>query len=123
MKLGDAISRLDELKPNSFSRGQKIFWLSTLDSTVKEEIIDRHEGAEEITFAPYGESTADSTELLIPAPYDEVYLRYMEAQIDYANGEYDRFNNSNTMYAAAYTAFARAYNRSHLPLGGKRKYY
>ena len=41
MKLGDAISRLDELKPNGFSRGQKIFWLSALDSTVKEEIIDR----------------------------------------------------------------------------------
>lgn len=123
MKLGDAISRLDELKPNGFSRGQKIFWLSTLDSTVKEEIIDRHEGAEKINFVPYDENTADNTELLIPAPYDEVYLRYLEAQTDYANGEYDRFNNSNSMYAAAYTAFARAYNRTHMPLGGSRKYY
>lgn len=123
MKLGDAISRLDELKPNGFSRGQKIFWLSALDSSVKEEIIDRHEGAEQVSFTPYDEQSAEDTELLVPSPYDEVYLRYMEAQIDYANGEYDRFNNSNAMYAAAYTAFARAYNRAHMPLTGSRKYY
>lgn len=123
MKLGDAISRLDELKPNGFSRGQKIFWLSALDSTVKEEIIDRHEGGENLPFVPYDEQSGEDTELLVPSPYDEVYLRYMEAQIDYANGEYDRFNNSNAMYAAAYTAFARAYNRAHMPLTGKRKYY
>ena len=123
MKLGDAISRLDELKPNGFSRGQKIFWLSALDSTVKEEIIDRHEGGENVSFVPYDENCGEDTELLIPPPYDEVYLRYMEAQIDYANGEYDRFNNSNAMYAAAYTAFSRAYNRSHMPIGGSKKYY
>lgn len=123
MTLGEAISRLDELKPNGFSRGQKIFWLSALDATVKKEIIDSHEGGAEIVFAPYDERSADETGLLVQAPYDEVYLRYLEAQIDYANGEYDRFNNSNAMYAAAYTAFSRAYNRSHMPIGGNKKYY
>ena len=123
MKLGDAISRLDELKPNGFSRGQKIYWLSALDAAVKAEIIDSHEGGGERNFSPYDERSADDTPLLVEPPYDEVYLRYLEAQIDYANGEYDRFNNSNTMYAAAYTAFARAYNRQHMPLTGKRKYY
>ena len=123
MKLGDAISRLDELKPNGFSRGQKIFWLSALDSTVKEEIIDRHEGAEKVSFAPYDEQSAEDTELLVPSPYDEVYLRYMEAQIDYANGEYERFNNSSAMYAAAWSAYERFYNRSHMPLGERKRYF
>lgn len=123
MTLGEAISRLDELKPNGFSRGQKIFWLSALDATVKKEIIDSHEGGGDMGFAPYDEGSADETALLVPAPYDEVYLRYLEAQIDYSNGEYDRFNNSNAMYAAAYTAFSRAYNRSHMPIGGRKKYY
>ena len=123
MTLGEAISRLDELKPNGFSRGQKIFWLSALDATFKKEIIDSHEGGGDMGFAPYDEGSADDTALLVPAPYDEVYLRYLEAQIDYSNGEYDRFNNSNAMYAAAYTAFSRAYNRSHMPIGGRKKYY
>ena len=123
MTLGEAISRLDELKPNGFSRGQKIFWLSALDATVKKEIIDSHEGGGDMGFVPYDEGSADDTALLVPAPYDEVYLRYLEAQIDYSNGEYDRFNNSNAMYTAAYTAFSRAYNRSHMPIGGRKKYY
>lgn len=123
MTLGEAIARLDELKPNGFSRGQKLYWLSALDGAVKKEIIDTHEGAEERAFTPYDEHSRDDTELLVPAPYDEIYLRYLEAQIDYANGEYERFNNSNAMYAAAYTAFSRAYNRSHMPTGGSKKYY
>ena len=66
---------------------------------------------------------ATRTVLLIPAPYDEVYLRFLEAQMDYANGEFERFNNSNAMYAAAWSAFVNYYNRTHMPLGGTRKYY
>ncbi|MGI5976163.1 MAG: hypothetical protein ACOX68_00505 [Candidatus Limivicinus sp.] len=123
MTLIEAISGLDELKPNSFSYRQKLNWLSALDGTVKREIIDSHEGGEKREFAPYTEDSPGETPLLVPPPYDEVYLRYMEAQIDYANGEYERFNNSNAMYSAAYTAFGRAYNRSHLPRGEKKKYF
>lgn len=123
MTLADAIARLDELKPNGFSREQKIFWLSTLDAAVKAEIIDRCEGGGEQSFEPYSAESGDDTPLLVPSPYDEIYLRYLEAQIDYANGEYARFNNSNAMYSAAYSAFARAYNRSHMPLGGTKRYF
>lgn len=122
MKIIEAIARLDELKPNGFSIAQKLAWLSALDGMVKEEIIDRHEGGSDAPFVPYTEEDKER-ELVIGAPYDEVYLRYMEAQIDYANGEYERFNNSNAMYAAACSAFERAYNRSHRPLGVKKKYF
>ena len=123
MTLIEAISRLDALKPNGFSGEQKIFWLSALDAEVKSGIIDRHEGGGEIEFVPYSQDSPGDTQLLIPAPYEEVYLRYLEAQIDYANGEYERFNNSNAMYTAAYEAFSRAYNRKHMPLGADKKYF
>ena len=113
MTLSDAIARTDALRPNSFTRRQKLDWLSALDGAVMAELINTHEG---------GESAPD-TRLLVPPPYEEVYLRYLEAQMDYANGEFDRFNNSNAMYAAAWTAFANYYNRTHMPRGGKKKYY
>ena len=74
-------------------------------------------------FTPYTEQSDGSTALLIPPPYDEVYQRYLEAQMDYANGEFERFNNSNAMYTAAYTAFVNYYNRTHLPIGTDKKYY
>ena len=63
------------------------------------------------------------TELLVPAPFDEVYLRWLEAQIDYANGEYDKYNNAILMYQTAYDGYANYYNRTHMPVGRKMDYF
>ncbi len=123
MTPAEAIARADALRPNSFSYAQKLAWVSALDAAVTAEVINTHDGGEWVDFKGYSEESAPRTELLIPAPYDEVYLRYIEAQMDYSNGEYDRFNNSNAMYAAALGAFVNHYNRTHMPLSTKRKYY
>ena len=116
MTIMGAINQIDVLKPNVFSQSEKIRWLSILDGIVKTKIIDTHEGAEDVVFRPYDENTALTQELLIPHPYDDVYIRWMEAQIDYANVEYDKYNNSITTYNAAYLAFERYYNRTHKPI-------
>ena len=63
------------------------------------------------------------TELLVPAPYDDIYIRYLEMQIDYANGEYGKYNNSKVMYNETYTVFKRYYNRTHMPKGSKFKFF
>ena len=116
MTIMGAINQIDVLKPNVFSQSEKIRWLSILDGIVKTKIIDTHEGAEDVVFRPYDENTALTQELLIPHPYDDVYIRWMDAQIDYANVEYDKYNNSITTYNAAYLAFERYYNRTHKPI-------
>ena len=123
MKLIEAINQIDAVKPNGYSQAEKIRWLSTLDGIVKTDIIDTHEGSEKVKFNGYNEKTSLTTELLIPAPYDEVYIRYLEMQIDYANGEYGKYNNSTTMYNTAYSAFDRYYNRTHMPIGKKFKIF
>lgn len=123
MTIMDALYRIDELKPNSYSQTQKIKWLSSLDGIVKSEIIDTHEGGEGIVFNGYSENADLSTVLLIPAPYDDIYLRWLEAQIDYTNGEYGKYNNSMAMYNTAYTAFQNYYNRTHMPIGKKLKFF
>jgi hypothetical protein len=61
-------------------------------------------------------------ELLVKAPYDVLYIRWLEAQIDYYNGEITRYNNSQQMYQTAYDTFDRHYNRTHLPKGKTLKY-
>ena len=116
MTIMGAINHIDAVKPNGYSQTEKIKWLSTLDGVVKAEVIDTHIGAEKVTFEGYSETTPLTKELLIPHPYDEVYIRWLEAQIDYANGEYGKYNNSITMYNAAYSAFEKYYNRTHLPV-------
>jgi hypothetical protein len=121
MTIMDAIFRIDELKPNSYSQSEKIKWLSTLDGLVKSEIIDTHEGGEDVVFSGYDENTDLSTVLLIPAPYDNIYIHWLEARIDYSNGEYGKYNNSIVTYNDAYSVFQKYYNRTHMPkTKGKR---
>ena len=123
MTIMEALYRIDELKPNSYSQTEKIKWLSSLDWVIKSEIIDTHESREEIVFSGYDENANLSTKLLVDAPYDDIYLRWLEAQIDYTNGEYGKYNNSIAMYNTTYTAFANYYNRTHMPKGKKFKYF
>ncbi len=123
MKIIEAISKIDDLKHNTYSQSDKIGWLSRLDSMVKRLIIDAHEGGDEITFAGYNNETDPETEMLIPAPFDEAYLRYLEAQIDYANGEIGKYNNSIQMYQACLNAYQNYYNRTHMPKGSKMRYF
>lgn len=122
MKISEAISQLDELKHNTYTQSNKVQWLSRLDAMVKKQIIDTHEG-EEVIFNGYDDSTDTNTELLIPAPYDEVYLRWMEAQIDYHNGEYGKYNNSMDMFNTSYNAYQNEYNRTHMPKGKSIRYF
>ena len=123
MTITEAINKIDSLKHNTYSQSDKIDWISRLDAMVKKHIIDTHEGADEVTFKGYDEITELSTELLVPAPYDEMYLRWMEAQIDYHNGEYSKYNNAILMFNADYEAYQNAYNRTHMPKSKSFKYF
>ena len=123
MKIVEAIDRIDGLKHNTYSYAEKVAWLSRLDAMVKRLIIDTHEGGEDVVFEGYTESTDEWTELLVPAPFDEMYIRWLEAQIDYSNGEYGKYNNSILMYQTAYDGYANYYNRNHMPKGKKMKFF
>ena len=123
MTIMDALYRIDELKPNSYSQPEKIKWLSSLDGVIKSEIIDTHKGGEDIVFSGYTENADLTTVLLVPAPYDDIYLKWLEAQIDYTNGEYGKYNNSLVAYNDAYDLYQRHYNRTHMPKGTKFKFF
>lgn len=123
MTIIEVITDIDELKPNGYSQAFKVQWLSELDGKVKGEIIDTHEDGEDVSFSGYNDETPTETELLIPHPYDDVYTYWLEAKIDYANGEYAKYNNSMAMFNTAYSAFERYYNREHMPNGKSFKFF
>ena len=123
MKILEAVERIDSHKHNIYTQNDKIAWLSRLDSMVKTLIIDAHEGGEAVEFTGYDDSTDLNTEMLVPAPFDEMYLRWLEAQIDYSNGEYGKYNNAITMYQTAYDAYANHYRRTHMPKSTAIKYF
>lgn len=120
MKIIEAITMIDSVKPNTYTQAEKIAWLSTLDEMIKKEIIDTHEGGEAVDFHGYGENTDINSSLLVPPPYDELYIFWMESKIDYWNGESAKYNNSITMFNNAYSTYQEYYNRMHRPLGARR---
>ena len=123
MTIIEMITDVDAMKPNGYEQIYKIQWLSQLDSRIKQDIIDTHEGGEGVSFSEYNAETPLDTKLLAQSPYDEVYRYWLEAQIDYANGEYTKYNNSMAMFNTAYSAFERYYNRTHMPKGKELKFF
>ena len=123
MTIIEAINRIDSLKPNNYTQEDKLFWLSNLDGIIKTEIIDTHEGSENVTFNGYDVDTALDTVLIVPVPYDDIYLKWLEAQIDYTNGETQRYENSMIAFNNAYETFQRFYNRTHMPKGKSIKFF
>lgn len=123
MTIIEAINRIDTLKPNNYTQDDKVKWLSNLDGIIKKEIIDTHVGGEDIVFNGYDSNTPIETALIVPAPYDDLYIKWLESQIDYTNAEYSKYNNSVTAYNTAYSAFERYYNRQNMPKSTKLKFF
>ncbi|MPN04852.1 hypothetical protein SDC9_152100 [bioreactor metagenome] len=71
-------------------------------------------GASAVAHGPYNTNDMDAV-LMVTEPYADVYIKWLFAQIDFHNAEYTRYNNSMIMYNAALSAYADAYNRSHMP--------
>lgn len=113
MQIIEAINGIDTLKPNTYTQEQKVKWLGTMDGIVKAQVLDTHEG-EPIEFNGY-EDAPLTTELLIPAPHEEVYIHYLAMKIDFANGEYNKYNNTAQMYNTAFNEYKKWYNREHMP--------
>ena len=115
MTIKEAISQVDALLQNTYDYKDKVRWLSDLDWMVKRELVDTHEGAESVNFVGYDVDTDPDTVLLAPAPFDKMYLRYLEAQIHKHNEENTRWNNAIMLYNNEWQSFADHYNRTHLP--------
>lgn len=122
MTIHDAINSIDELMHNTYTQENKVTWLSRVDTMVKKLVIDTHDGGEDVSFSGYNEDTDLETVLLIPEPYDEAYLRWMEAQIHYHNGEYDKYNNAVVMFNTAFDAYKSDYTRNHMPLQSEKRF-
>lgn len=103
MTLREVIVLVDDQKPNAFSTLQKVKWLEQLDGHIAAE--DLLMNPAELQGISYSEGELD-TELLVKKPYDDIYPLWLAAQIDFANGEYEKYQNSMALYNAQYGQFA-----------------
>lgn len=117
MKICEAISQINSLKPNTYSDKQKIYWLSQVESMIKRLVIDAHEGGEQVSFAGFTEDTSTETELFMPEPFSMGYVYWLEAQIHYANEDIDMYNSAILMFNASFSEYKSDYKRTHATKG------
>lgn len=123
MTISQAIESIDGLIHNTYSQENKVQWLSLVDTSVKEQLIDTHEDPPAVAFKEYDSCTPLDTVLLVPEPYSDLYVRWLEAQIHYYNGEYGKYNQALSMHNAAFEAYVKHYNRTHMPKGHQFRYF
>lgn len=102
-----AIDIIDNLKPNSYGEEDKLRWINELDGMVQRLVFQN----DKVTQYTYPDDM--DKELLIPAPYDDVYNLYLGARIDYHNREFSNYNNSAMMFESRYSEYKKDYIRNH----------
>jgi hypothetical protein len=116
MKINTIIDRVDTLRPNQFTREQKIAWLTELDSLIWDQVYLTHVLPAGASYAPYAPDVDGETELLAPAPYDGLYEHYLNAQMDLGNAELGKYNNDSEMFNAAYARYRGWWHENHKPV-------
>lgn len=117
MTIREAIDRADVNNINQYSIEDKVRWLSILDNLIVIDIYSRHDrnkDEEEINFIPYTSEDMDKS-LLVPFPYDELYVSYLDMKICEANRETERYNNAVVLYNSYLDDYSHMYHRTHLP--------
>lgn len=116
MKIGDVIAWVDEIKPNAFDERAKVEWLGTLDGKVLTEVFLMFPG--DLTKPPYKYPEDMETALLAEPPHDDIYSPWLQAQIDMANGEYNKYANTMAMFNACWVNFCRWFADTYNPAQG-----
>lgn len=111
MTLGEAITAADALRRNILPEELKVRMLSELDGKIYYGLIfpDAADGE----FTGYTSETASDTQLLVPYPYDALYIPYLEAEICRINGETARYNSARTVFEEKYGEYADRLVRTH----------
>ena len=108
LKVREVLEQVDNLLPNQYSAQQKCRWIAQAEGFVAVEILGEK--------AP--ETVTEETVLQVEPPYDEIYRHYVEAQIHYANGEVERYDNAAAAWNSGFFAYRDLYTRSHPPKAG-----
>lgn len=101
MTLREVINKISDEKPNSFSDAKLISFVNEVEHEVAEEL---HLAAEDIPTYTDNHTDLDKT-LLVPAPYDRLYISYVKAMIDFSNEEYGSYQLNQEQHVQDFRDF------------------
>ena len=114
MTLGKLIEKIVEQKGQQYDTGILTDWVNEIEGQAVEEVINQADG-NNIAFVPYDYTQDVERTLRIPDRFQDVYLNYLYAKIDFGHQETERDNHDVAMYTASYEAYAAWFRREHRP--------
>lgn len=114
MTVGELFAYVDDIKPNAFTTEQKMIWLNELEARIQKDVLLRWRGEWEQYQWP---EDKDVSPLLDP-PDDAMYRHWLEAMIDYANGEYDKYQNTAALFNQVWNSFVARFATRYRPADG-----
>ncbi|MBQ7834226.1 MAG: hypothetical protein IJ385_00420 [Ruminiclostridium sp.] len=113
MTVNFAIEQALKLHPDTIPDSIKCRWLSELDGKIMRETM--HQDG----FAPYRFPEDGERQLVVGAPYDNLYELYIIAMSDFFSGEMANYSASAVLFEQAYSEFRKNYIRSNMPPQGR----
>lgn len=110
MKLGQAITAFTSCAQTRLTTAQIISHISSLDGRIHDGVIALYPGAE--VFSGYPADEDLSTDLLVPYPYEDVYLAYLLSVNALYDGESDSYANYSALFNTLLSEFSKSYHRA-----------
>lgn len=130
--VAEIISQYNTERPNSVEDAQKVLWLRKCERMIINEILVSHEHDLEeetrvelkvvgshlvVTGAGSFEEHIDSFDmdsyLLVPEPYDDLYIHYLDQRIALNNNDKTRYNTAAAQYNNALLTYQQYVNRTY----------
>ena len=106
---------IDGIKPNAFSEEAKTAWINEIEGLVQTEVFLL--AIEDVVQYTWPKDAAVT--LLAKPPHDKIYWVYLSAMVDFANGEYDKYQNTMQMFNQFFGEYMRWYARTYNPADGE----
>lgn len=113
MTIREVLARVDTIRQNAYTDGEKIAMLNTIEGRIYREILEK---TADFTgeFIPFQEGE-EERELTVPVPYTDIYVFYLAAMMDFYNGDSGRYNDTMVLFNQAWEDYAAHYMERYKP--------
>lgn len=107
MLVKEAIQKVKERKPNAYNDEALLDYINEIEAMIQRELY--LETPEQIVQYEYPDGLEE--ELILPTPYNMIYVTYVIMMIQYNQEEYTAYNNSNALFQTEYQEAQKYFNR------------
>lgn len=112
----EIIARVDDVKINAFGEEVKMAWIAELDGKIALDVMLM--SIDDVQQLQYKHPDDLESTPLVKFPHDSLYDLWLGAKIDFANGEYSKYQNSMEMFNAHYGNYVRWFAQFYEPAQG-----